>query len=180
MRPNKGGRNMRSVWDLDMDFGPEDNEIWTINNKPGKGIKHYATYPEELVRRAIEFGCPDGGVVFDPFMGSGTTGRVARRMGRKWIGIELNPEYCDVAIRRIMEDYELAIKYGGKWHCGHCGKPYDDPYKADSCRESHDLIYVPLSKTDLNRLINFIYTKDEQLLTESLMKTLNKYVGGNL
>lgn len=103
MRPNKDGRNMRSVWELDFDFGPEDNEMWTINNQSHRGIKHYATYPDELVRRAIEFGCPEGGVVLDPFMGSGTTAMVAERMGRTWIGTELNPEYCDTIIKRVEE-----------------------------------------------------------------------------
>jgi site-specific DNA-methyltransferase (adenine-specific) len=94
--PDKPGRNMRSVWE----FTPDENDIWTINNNAA-GKKHHATYPEELVRRAIEFGCPEGGVVLDPFFGSGTTGIVAEKMGRSWIGIELNEEYCKVAIERI-------------------------------------------------------------------------------
>lgn len=104
MRPNKEGRNMRSVWDLqeDFDFGSEDNAIWNINNRSVKGLGHYAVYPEELVRKAIEFGCPEGGVVLDPFMGSGTTGRVARSMGRKWVGVELNKDYCSNSVKRIL------------------------------------------------------------------------------
>lgn len=106
MRPNKEGRNMRSVWDLDMDFGVEDNEIWTINNSAKHGLKHYAVYPEELVRRAIEFGCPEGGVVLDCFMGSGTTAVVSERMGRTWIGTEQNPEYCRTIIDRVLKERE--------------------------------------------------------------------------
>lgn len=90
-------RNMRAVWD----FGFEENEIWEVNNNKPAGLKHYATYPEELVRRAITFGCPEGGVVLDPFLGSGTTAKVAKEMGRRWIGCEINPEYCKFALERI-------------------------------------------------------------------------------
>lgn len=102
MRPNKAGRNMRSVWELE--FGSEENDIWTVNNSAKHGLKHYAVYPEELVRRAIEFGCPEGGVVLDPFMGAGTTAVVSERMGRKWVGIEINPDYCTTIIDRVTRE----------------------------------------------------------------------------
>lgn len=97
------GRNMRSVWDLE--YSPEENDIWTVNPKKVKGLKHFATYPEELVRRAITFGCPENGIVLDPFLGSGTTAKVALDMGRKWIGCEINPEYCNIALNRILKVY---------------------------------------------------------------------------
>ena len=73
----------------------------------------------------------------------------------------------------------MAIKHAGKWLCGYCHKEYPDQAKADSCRDGHDLIYVPFTPTDLNRLLNFIYLKDDSLLTKSLMATLNKYLRGN-
>ena len=73
----------------------------------------------------------------------------------------------------------MAVKFMGKWVCGYCGKPYVDAAKADSCRDSHSLIYVPLTATDLNRLLLFIQTKNEEYLTESLMNTLQRYLGGN-
>lgn len=67
----------------------------------------------------------------------------------------------------------------GKWACSYCGKEFNDPVAGDSCRDSHELYYVPLSKTDLNRLIQFIYTKDESLLTKTLVKTITSYLRGN-
>jgi hypothetical protein len=73
----------------------------------------------------------------------------------------------------------MAILQRGMWLCGYCGKAYTDQVKADNCRDSHELIYIPLTKTDLNRLLQFLYTKNEELLTESLVNTLQTYLGGN-
>ena len=58
-------------------------------------------YPEKLVEPCILAGCRPGGVVLDPFFGSGTTGRVAIKHGRGYIGIELNPEYIDIEKKRL-------------------------------------------------------------------------------
>ena len=70
-------------------------------------LNHFATYPIELARRCILAGCPEGGVVLDPFIGSGTTGAAALMLGRRYIGIELNPEYIPIAEKRI-EQYKAA------------------------------------------------------------------------
>lgn len=75
-------------------------DVWLINTVPFKG-GHYAAYPPKLVETCLLAGCPDGGIVLDPFMGSGTTGMVAKQMGRHFIGIELNPEYVGLANARI-------------------------------------------------------------------------------
>ena len=75
---SKGYRNKRSVW--------------TVATKPYSEA-HFATFPPDLIEPCILAGAPIGGVVIDPFFGSGTTGEVAEKLGRKWIGIELNPEY---------------------------------------------------------------------------------------
>lgn len=75
-------------------------DVWSINVKPNKEA-HFATYPPELVSNCILAGCPEGGVVLDPFIGSGTTGIVANKLGRHYVGIELNPEYVKLAERRI-------------------------------------------------------------------------------
>lgn len=75
----KVGRNIRSVWEIPTQPYPE---------------AHFAVFPEELPRRCIKAGCPKDGTVLDPFAGSGTTGAVARSLGRKAILIELNPEYA--------------------------------------------------------------------------------------
>ena len=82
------GRNIRSVWDIATQPYAE---------------AHFATFPEELPRRCIKAGCPKGGVVLDPFMGSGTTALVARALGRRSIGIELNPDYADLCARRLQQ-----------------------------------------------------------------------------
>jgi len=74
----------------------------------------------------------------------------------------------------------MAIKTQyGTYLCGYCGKAYTSATKADECRDQHELIYIPLTKTDLSRLLQFLYTKNEELLTESLVNTLQTYLGGN-
>ena len=75
-------------------------DVWTINTVPFKG-GHYAAYPPKLVETCLLAGCPEGGVVLDPFMGSGTTGMVAKQLDRHYVGIELNPEYTELAMARI-------------------------------------------------------------------------------
>lgn len=74
--------------------------VWTISTKPYKGA-HFATFPPKLIEPCILAGCPEGGVVLDPFGGAGTTGLVCEQLGRESILIELNPEYCEMAVRRI-------------------------------------------------------------------------------
>ena len=66
-------------------------------------MAHYATFPEKLIETPILAGCPEGGIVFDPFMGAGTTAIVCGLLGRNFVGIELNPEYIEIAKRRIQE-----------------------------------------------------------------------------
>ncbi len=74
--------------------------VWTVPTKPFKEA-HFATFPPDLIKPCILAGCPAGGVVLDPFMGSGTTGMVAAMYQRNFIGFELNPEYCKMAEKRI-------------------------------------------------------------------------------
>ena len=80
--------------------GANARKVWTI---PTVGFKeaHFATFPPELPKRCILAGCPEGGTVLDPFAGSGTTLMVAKQLGRKWVGIELNPEYAEMARKRV-------------------------------------------------------------------------------
>lgn len=82
---NPKGRNMRCVWRIATENGREN---------------HFAPYPTRLVETPIRAGCPPGGVVLDPFMGTGTTAVVARRLGRSFIGFDLNPEYVEISNRR--------------------------------------------------------------------------------
>lgn len=75
-------------------------DVWQINSVPYKGA-HFAAYPPKLVETCLLAGCPQDGIVLDPFLGSGTTAAVAKQMGRHYIGIELNPDYCELAKQRI-------------------------------------------------------------------------------
>ena len=75
-------------------------DVWTVCTKGFKGA-HFAVFPEELVRPCILAGAPVGGVVIDPFFGSGTVGEVALQEDRNFIGIELNPEYVSISQNRL-------------------------------------------------------------------------------
>ena len=81
--------------------------VWAINTKPYKEA-HFAVFPEKLPELCIKAGSKEGDIVLDPFFGSGTTGWVAQRLGRKWLGIELNPEFIKIANKRFTQQ-ELFI-----------------------------------------------------------------------
>ena len=83
--------------------------VWTITTKPFKDA-HFATFPKDLIEPCIKAGCPEGGVVLDPFGGSGTTGIVAALNNRNAILIELNQNYIDIANKRI--DKEVGLFSG--------------------------------------------------------------------
>lgn len=78
----------------------QKRSVWSVTSKPFKGA-HFATFPPDLIEPCILAGCPKGGVVLDPFFGAGTVGLVAKKHERKWIGIELNPDYAKMARDRI-------------------------------------------------------------------------------
>jgi DNA modification methylase len=69
--------------------------VWTVTTKPYAGA-HFAVFPSDLIEPCILAGAPVGGIVLDPFMGSGTTAQVAQNLGRKYLGCELNPDYCQL------------------------------------------------------------------------------------
>ena len=75
-------------------------DVWMIPTRPFRGA-HFAVFPPDLVRPCILAGCPIGGIVIDPFFGAGTTGLVAKQLGRNYVGIELNPEYVEIAEERL-------------------------------------------------------------------------------
>lgn len=79
-----------------------DEDVWTIGARPksANGIDT-APYPEELVQRCLEIGCPRNGTVIDPFAGSGTTLRVAVQSGRAATGIDLNPDFCAYMVNNL-------------------------------------------------------------------------------
>ena len=91
-------------------------DVWTVSTKPFKGA-HFATFPPILIEPCILAGCPEGGTVLDPFFGAGTTGLVAQRHNRNWIGCELNPEYAAIATARIESEAlptQIVIKQPSK------------------------------------------------------------------
>lgn len=94
MRPNEDGKNMRTVW--------------SINTEPSTEA-HFATYPQRLVERMLKAGCPENGIVLDPFFGSGTTGVVAKKLNRHYVGIELNPKYVSIAESRLYKELGMFL-----------------------------------------------------------------------
>lgn len=96
---NREGRDMQ-----DVGAGETRNRrsVWTISTKPYKGA-HFATFPPELVEPCVLAGSRPGDIVFDPFMGSGTTAMVAARHGRRWLGCELNEEYGPLQEERLLK-----------------------------------------------------------------------------
>ena len=82
------GRNRRTVWEIPLSKFRD---------------AHFAVFPEKLVELCVLAGCPTSGIVLDPFAGSGTTAVVAQRLGRKYVGIEINPEYCEMAKGRLCQ-----------------------------------------------------------------------------
>lgn len=98
-RPREHG----AVTDKEINPLRNKRDVWVINTYPFKG-GHYAAYPPKLAETCLLAGCPEGGIVLDPFMGSGTTGMVAKQLNRHYVGIELNPDYTTLAHARIGGD----------------------------------------------------------------------------
>ena len=88
LRPTEGKANKRSVW--------------SINTQPYREA-HFAVFPQQLPELCIKAGSREGDIILDPFFGSGTTGYVAQKLGRRWIGIELNEEYIKIANKRFAQ-----------------------------------------------------------------------------
>jgi len=82
--------------------GRNKRTVWRINPQSFKDA-HFAVFPEKLVEPMIKAGCPSAGAVLDPFVGSGTTALVARKLGRHYIGIDLNEDYVTMANKRLSE-----------------------------------------------------------------------------
>jgi DNA modification methylase len=87
-------------------LGANKRSVWSVATRPFADA-HFATFPPELVEPCVLAGAPELGVVLDPFAGAGTTGLVALRARRSFIGVELNPEYAALARRRIHDDSPL-------------------------------------------------------------------------
>jgi len=98
--PNPLGKNLPTIWLI-------QSEPHNFQKEYDVDIDHFAIFPQALVEIPIKFGCPPGGLVFDPFMGSGTTAVVARKLGRKYLGIELSSDYIKIAEARLRQELLL-------------------------------------------------------------------------
>jgi DNA modification methylase len=97
---SEGGKNPGSV-----------SDFWDIPTKPSSH-KHYASYNDELLKKPILAGCPEGGIVYDPFIGTGSTAEVALRSNRKFIGSEMSADYLKIAEERLnpfLNDLFMAV-----------------------------------------------------------------------
>jgi len=99
----KSNGNMKPVGNMET---KNKRNVWTITTKPCKEA-HFATFPKDLIEPCIKAGCPEGGVVLDPFGGAGTTGIVAQSLNRQAILIELNPEYIEISKNRIDKEFGM-------------------------------------------------------------------------
>ncbi len=97
-------------------IGPRDTRnkrsVWTVASQPCSEA-HFAVYPPALIRPCIRAGCKPGGLVLDPFTGSGTTGIVAVGEGRRFVGLELNPDYVCMARRRLANTQAPLFDFAG-------------------------------------------------------------------
>jgi DNA modification methylase len=78
------------------------SDFWAVNTK-GNNTNHYASYNTKLIDKPIIAGCPEGGVILDPFCGTGTTLKRAKELRRKYIGIEASEEYYKLALRSVAQ-----------------------------------------------------------------------------
>jgi DNA modification methylase len=97
-RPKQPENKKHSTFDI---TSRNKRSVWEIASRAFHDA-HFATFPEDLVKPCILAGTKRGDTVLDPFCGSGTTGKVACGLGRKFVGLELNPDYCEMARKRIM------------------------------------------------------------------------------
>jgi len=101
-------KSERYKYDIDAVKGPNDRRlrtVWEINTKPNQFASgHFATFPEELVERCIRITSAPNDVVLDPFLGSGTTTVVAAKLNRRFLGIELNPDYLEMSRQRMLAE----------------------------------------------------------------------------
>lgn len=87
---------------LELGYNPKD--LWSvsrIHKENPERVEHPTQKPLEIIERMVMASCPEGGVILDPFMGSGTTAVAARRCGRQFVGFELNPDYCAIIDARL-------------------------------------------------------------------------------
>ena len=120
--------------------------VWKISTKSFKGA-HFAVYPKELCEIPIKAGCPPGGIVLDPFVGSGTTAIVAQRLGNNYLGFDINKEYCEIAEKRISSE-EITLDT-----CYICGIPTRNEDFCQTCLNVLEQKYP--NKKELNQILQW-------------------------
>ena len=101
-------KNTNREYTPNQDLKANKKSVWT-NATENSGVKHFATFPQKLINDCIKAGCPENGLVLDPFMGTGTTAIVARKQYKNFIGIELNEEYIKFAENRLLKELGLFV-----------------------------------------------------------------------
>jgi DNA modification methylase len=101
-KPGAPNQHREDREDIEYSGTRNKRSVWTVSTKPYKGA-HFATFPPDLIEPCILSGCPENGIVLDPFFGSGTVGQVAKENGRGFIGIELNKDYKPLIDQRILK-----------------------------------------------------------------------------
>ena len=96
---------------LEVGYNPKD--VWSISRLHAihsEREDHPTQKPLEVIERMIKASCPPGGIVLDPFMGSGTTAVAAHRLKRRFVGFEINPDYCELIRRRLLEESAFKLE----------------------------------------------------------------------
>lgn len=112
---HKGGLSHEGQGSSTRKFGSDPNKknkrsVWNVITRGFKDC-HFATFPPDLIEPCILAGCPESGTILDPFFGAGTAGVVALKHSRKYIGIELKPEYVELAQKRIKAEHPLPSAF---------------------------------------------------------------------
>lgn len=104
--------SLTTRYDGDPDRGRNPGDVWPVATQPFPGA-HCAVMPLTLAERCIAAGCKPGGTVLDPFSGSGTTGAAAQRLGRRYIGVDINADYLDLSLQHPKRLQTGALPFEG-------------------------------------------------------------------
>jgi DNA modification methylase len=102
LKARVGGHERRVSYPEPNELGANKRDVWTINSEPFPEA-HFATFPKKLIEPCILAGSRPDDLVLDPFIGSGTVGEVCERFGRRWVGLELNSDYIEIANQRTAQ-----------------------------------------------------------------------------
>ena len=127
--------------------GRNPGDVWSIPTRPYRG-PHFAAYPIDIPTRCIQAGCKPGGMVLDPFCGTGTTGLAALTLGRRFTGIDLNPAFADLAAERLRQAAARAVRQRHDRHDRHRERQRVQRHAAAAmpCRGANALLAPPKTR----------------------------------